>query len=58
MVDDEPSVRETVTMSLMSAGYDVAAAEVCWRFAQWLQTLYPAVLSPEERGNIVSSIIR
>ena len=27
VVDDDPSVRETVTVLLMSAGYDVAAAE-------------------------------
>ena len=27
VVDDDPTVRETVAMLLMSAGYDVAAAE-------------------------------
>jgi CheY-like chemotaxis protein len=44
VVDDDPSVRESVAMSLMSAGYDVVAAEDGFRALSQLKKNLPDLL--------------
>jgi CheY-like chemotaxis protein len=44
VVDDDPSVREVVAMSLMSAGYDVIVAENGFRALSQLRQALPDVL--------------
>lgn len=44
VVDDDPSVRETVAMSLMAAGYDVVAAEDGFRALSQLRKKLPDLM--------------
>ena len=63
VVDDDPSVRESVAMLLMAAGYDVVAAEDGFRaLSQLRKTLPDVVLSdldmPSMSGFELLSVIR
>lgn len=44
VVDDDPSVRESVAMTLMAAGYDVVAAEDGFRALSQLKKKLPDVI--------------
>jgi CheY-like chemotaxis protein len=63
VVDDDPSVRETIAMQLMSAGYDVAAAEDGFGALLQLRKMLPDVIvsdlnMPQMSGYELLSVVR
>jgi CheY-like chemotaxis protein len=63
VVDDDPSVRQTVAMSLISAGYDVAAAEDGFGALLQLRKMLPDVMvcdlnMPQMSGYELLSVVR
>jgi CheY-like chemotaxis protein len=63
VVDDDPSVREIVAMSLISAGYDVAAAEDGFSALLQLRKMLPDVMvcdlnMPQMSGYELLSVVR
>jgi CheY-like chemotaxis protein len=63
VVDDDPNVRETVALLLMSAGYDVAAAEDGFGALLQLRKMLPDLIisdlnTPQMSGFELLSVVR